>query len=103
MRNFQNWLIEGSRLNCSGYKTEVNENNLSDVGQEAGRHFRNKKKGYLIDKIKELEANCNNKNIRETYENINEIKRCYQTITNFVKDEIGDGIRCEGQSTSESS
>jgi hypothetical protein len=32
--------------------SDVNEDNLSDVGREASRHFRNKKRKYLNDKIK---------------------------------------------------
>jgi hypothetical protein len=35
--------------------SEVNEDNLSEVRWEANRHFRNKKREYLKDKIKELE------------------------------------------------
>jgi hypothetical protein len=35
----------------------VNEDNLSDVRREASRHFRNKKREYLKDKINELESN----------------------------------------------
>jgi hypothetical protein len=35
--------------------SEANEDNLSDVKREASRHFRNKKREYLKDKINELE------------------------------------------------
>jgi hypothetical protein len=35
--------------------SEVNEDNLNIVRQEAIRHFRNKKREYLKDKINELE------------------------------------------------
>jgi hypothetical protein len=45
--------------------SEANEGNLSDVRREAFRHFRNKKREYLKDKINELESNSKNKNIRE--------------------------------------
>jgi retron-type reverse transcriptase len=34
----------------------VNEDNLVNVRQEASRHFRNKKREYLKDKINELEC-----------------------------------------------
>jgi hypothetical protein len=37
--------------------SEVNEGNLTDVRREASRHFRNKKREYLKDKINELESN----------------------------------------------
>jgi hypothetical protein len=70
--------------------SEENEDNLSDVKQEANRHFRNKKREYLKDKIKELESNSKNKNIRDLYGGINEFKNGYQTITNLVKNERGD-------------
>jgi hypothetical protein len=45
----------------------VNENNLSNGEQEASRHFRNKKREYLKDKINELEPNSKNKNIRDMH------------------------------------
>jgi hypothetical protein len=66
MRNVQNFLTEGSRLNYSCCRTpsEVNEGNLSDVRWEASRHFRNKKREYLKDKIIELEYSSTNKNIK---------------------------------------
>jgi hypothetical protein len=48
------------------YPSEVNEDNLSDVRREAGRHFRNKKREYLKDKINELELNSKNKKTPET-------------------------------------
>jgi hypothetical protein len=43
----------------------VNEDNLGDVRREASRHFRNKKRKYLKDKIDELESN-RKKRISET-------------------------------------
>jgi hypothetical protein len=65
----------------------VNEDNLSNVRREASRHFRNKKRDYLKDKINENESNSKNKNIRDLYRGINEFKKGYQPRTNFVKDE----------------
>jgi hypothetical protein len=65
--------------------SEANEDNLSDVRREASRHFRNKKREYLKDKIKELESNSKNKNIRDVYRGINEFKKGYQPRTKFVK------------------
>jgi hypothetical protein len=70
--------------------SEANEDNLSDVRQEAIRHFRNKKREYLKDKINELESNSKNKNIRDLYRGINEFKKGYQPRTNLVKDKRGD-------------
>jgi hypothetical protein len=64
--------------------------NLSNVSREAIRHFRNKKREYLKDKINELESISKNKNIRDLYSSINEFKKSYQPRTNLVKDEKGD-------------
>jgi hypothetical protein len=55
--------------------SEANEDNLSDVRWEASRHFRNKKREYLKDKINELESNSKNKNIRDLFRGINEFKK----------------------------
>jgi hypothetical protein len=68
----------------------VNEDNLSNVRQEASRHFRNKKREYLKDKINEVESNSKNKNVRDLYRGINEFKKGYQPRTNLVKNEKGD-------------
>jgi hypothetical protein len=65
----------------------VNEDNLSGIRQEACRHFRNKKREYLKDKINELESNSKNKNIRDLHRGINKFKNGYQPRTNLVKDE----------------
>jgi hypothetical protein len=50
----------------------VNEDNLSNVRWEASRHFRNKKREYLKDKINELESNSKNENIKTCIGGINE-------------------------------
>jgi hypothetical protein len=64
-----------------------NEDNLSNVRRDASRHFRNKKREYLKDKIIELVSNSKNKNIRDLYWVINEFKKGYQPISNLVKNE----------------
>ena len=64
--------------------------NLNTVRREARRHFRNKKKAYLKDKIEELEANSKINNIRDLYRGINDFKKGYQPRTCIVKDEKGD-------------
>jgi hypothetical protein len=68
----------------------VNEYNLSNVRREASRHFRNKKREYLKDKIIEIELNSKNKIIRDLYRGITEFKKGYQPKTNLVKDERDD-------------
>jgi hypothetical protein len=70
--------------------SEANDDNLSDVRREASRYFRNKKRQYLKDKIKELATNSMRMNIRDLYRGINEFKKDYQPRTNLVKDERGD-------------
>jgi thioredoxin reductase len=68
----------------------VNEDNLRNVRRDASRRFRNKKREYLKDKITEIELNSKNKNIRDLYRDITEVKMGYQPKTNLVKDEMGD-------------
>jgi hypothetical protein len=53
----------------------MNGDNLNSVRREASRHFRNKKREYLKDKINELAMNSKNKNIRDLYRGINGFKR----------------------------
>jgi hypothetical protein len=45
--------------------SEINRDNLNNVRHEASRHFRNKKREYLKDKINELATNSKNKNFRD--------------------------------------
>jgi hypothetical protein len=45
--------------------SEINGDNLNNVIGEASRYFRNKKKEYLKDKMKELAINSKDKNIRD--------------------------------------
>jgi hypothetical protein len=68
----------------------MNVHNLNNIKCEASRHFRNKKREYLKDKINELAINSKNKNIRDLCRGINEFKRCYQPRNNLVRDENGD-------------
>jgi hypothetical protein len=65
--------------------SEANENNLSGVRREVSRHFRNKKREYLEDKINELESNSKNKNMRDKEEGINEFKKGYRPRSKLVK------------------
>jgi hypothetical protein len=60
------------------------------VRHKASRHFRNKKREYLKDKINELATNSKNKNIRDLYRGINKFKWGYQQRNNLVEDENGD-------------
>jgi hypothetical protein len=67
--------------------SKVNGDNLNNVRREAIRHFRNKKRQHMEDRINELATNCKDKNL---YRGINEFKRGYQPKNNVVKDENGD-------------
>jgi hypothetical protein len=68
----------------------ANEDNLRNVRREASRHFRNKKREYLKDKVIEIELNSKNNNIRDLHRGITEFKKGYQPKTYLVKDERGD-------------
>jgi hypothetical protein len=46
--------------------------------QPASRHFWNKKKEYLKDKVNEPAMNSKNKYIRDPYRGKNQFKMCYQ-------------------------
>jgi hypothetical protein len=54
--------------------SEINGDNLNNGRREASRHFRNKKREYLKDKINELETNSKNKNARALCRGINVLK-----------------------------
>jgi hypothetical protein len=70
--------------------SEINGPNLNNVGLEACRYFRNKKRECPKAKINELATNSENTNIRDQYRGINEFKRGYQPKNNLVNDENGD-------------
>jgi hypothetical protein len=55
--------------------SEINGDNLNNVRHAVGRHFRNRKRKYLKDKINDLATNSKNKN---------------QHRSNLAKDENGD-------------
>jgi hypothetical protein len=51
--------------------SKINGDDWNIVRCEASRHFGNKKKEYLKDKINELATNSKNWNIRDLYSGIN--------------------------------
>jgi hypothetical protein len=63
---------------------------MNNVRSEVSRHFRNKKREYLNDKINELAMNSKNKNIRDLYRGINRFKRDHQPRNKLVTVENGD-------------
>jgi hypothetical protein len=50
--------------------SEINGDNLNNVRCEASRHFKNKKREYLKDKINKLATNSKNKNIWDHIEEL---------------------------------
>jgi hypothetical protein len=69
---------KGAKLQWLQDPSEINGDNLNNVRPEASRHFRNRKKEYLEDKINELAMNSKNKNIRDLYRGINGFRIGYQ-------------------------
>jgi hypothetical protein len=53
---------------------EINGDNVGSVRCEASRHFRNKKREHLKDKMNELLMNNKNKNNRDLYRGLNDTK-----------------------------
>jgi hypothetical protein len=51
---------------------------MNNIRREASRHFRDKKREYMKDKINDLTTNSTNKNIRDLYRGINKFKKSYQ-------------------------
>jgi hypothetical protein len=47
--------------------SKINGDNVNHIRRETSRHFRNKKREYLKDKMYELATNSKNKNIRDLY------------------------------------
>ncbi|KAJ4448564.1 hypothetical protein ANN_10582 [Periplaneta americana] len=69
---------------------EEKRDNYFNERREASRTLRNKKRGYLKEKLNEVETNSKNKNIRDLYKGIKEFKNGYQSRVNVIKDENGD-------------
>jgi hypothetical protein len=101
-KNHKPWFDQGSselldqrkqaKLQWLQDPSEINGDNLCNVSREASRHFRNKQREYLKNKIKELATNSKNKNTRDLYRGIIELIEGYQPRNSLVKDEIGDLI-----------
>jgi hypothetical protein len=70
--------------------SQINGDNLQNLGCETSRTFRYKKREYLKGKINQLETNNKNKNIRDLYRGLNEFKKGYQPRINIIKDENGN-------------
>jgi len=55
--------------------SQSNVDNLNKVRRGDSRHFRNKKKAYLIAKVEEIETNNKVQNIRDYYRGISDFKK----------------------------
>jgi hypothetical protein len=64
--------------------------NNTRIRREDSMHFRNKKKEYMKEKIKELATNSKRKNIGGLHRRINEFKKGYQPSSNLVEAGNGD-------------
>ncbi|KAJ4426617.1 hypothetical protein ANN_26415 [Periplaneta americana] len=69
---------------------EANRDHYFNERREASRTLRNKKRGYLKEKLNEVETNSKNKNIRDLYKGKKEFKNGHQPRVNVIKDENGD-------------
>jgi hypothetical protein len=65
----------------------INGDNQNNIRRKTSRHFRNKKREYMKDKIDVLATNSKNKNIRCLYRGMKEFKKGYQPRSNLVKDD----------------
>jgi hypothetical protein len=66
---------EQAKLQWLQDPSKINRDNLNTIRCETSRHFRNRKRKYLKDKIDEFAMNRKNKNIRDLYRGINDFKR----------------------------
>ncbi|PNF13747.1 hypothetical protein B7P43_G14087 [Cryptotermes secundus] len=100
LKRHKPWLDEGcleledqrnqAKMHWLQDPNKINGDNLNNIRRETRRHFRNKKREYLKDKIDKFAMNSENRNIRDLYRGINDFKRVYQPSSNLVKDENGD-------------
>jgi len=73
--------------------SQINGDNLNNVRCETSRTFRNRRRVYLKEEIKELETDSENRNIIDLYRGVNEFKKGYQLRINLVKDKNGDHLQ----------
>jgi hypothetical protein len=59
---------------------------VNNIRHEASRHFRNKKREYMKDRINKLATSSKNKSIRDLHRRINEFKKGYQPNSDLLAD-----------------
>jgi hypothetical protein len=65
LKKHKTWIDDGySTLLDQRKQAKLHGDNLNNVKRAASRHFRNKKRKYLKDKVNELATNIMNKNKR---------------------------------------
>ncbi|PNE09427.1 Vesicle transport protein GOT1B, partial [Cryptotermes secundus] len=95
LKKYKPWFDEGcsklldqrkqAKLQWLQDPSKLNGDNLNNIRRETSRHFKNKKREYLKDRIDELATNIKNKNIRDLYREINDFKRAYQPRVSDVR------------------
>jgi hypothetical protein len=63
---------------------KLNGYNVNNIRQETSKHFRNKKRKYLKDKIDDFVTNSRNKNILDLDRGINDFMRGHQPSSNKI-------------------
>jgi hypothetical protein len=81
LKNHKPWFDKGfsklldqkkqARLQWLQDTSEINEDNLYNIRCKASKHFRNKRREYLKDKMNDLATNSRSKNISDLYRGIN--------------------------------
>ena len=79
-----------ARQRWLGNKNEANTNNYSNAKRNATRGFRNKKREYITQKIREIEENGKTNNVRDLYKGVNSLRKCYQPRLGMIRNECGD-------------
>jgi hypothetical protein len=102
LKELKQWFVEGwselldqrkqAKFQWLQDPSEIKGDNLNNIRRETSRHFRNKKREYLKDKINDLATNSknNNRNITDLYRVMNVFKWGHQPRSILVKDDNGD-------------
>jgi hypothetical protein len=77
---------EAAKLHWLQNPTQINGDNPKNLRREISITFRNKKREYLKGKINDFQINNKNKNIRDFYRGINELRKGYQPRINIITD-----------------
>jgi len=70
--------MQAGKITMVEIPNQINKIDLQNLRRETIGIFRKKEREYLKGKINELLTNNRNKNIRDLYRGMNELKRVYQ-------------------------